>query len=715
LPVFDADPSICYAPLRKMDSALTETSDAHRENAGYQAAVPESERPTPDTRHPAPYSFQRWHWLLIPLLAFIAYAPALVVGFHSDDWQLLDRAMVAGIDPGTFLPNPYWPSYRPVGALITWQIGWQLFGANPLPYHLLSLLLHAATALALGLWAATVTRREWLGWLAGAIFAVFPLHLEALAWTAAQWDIWAALFGTLSLWTFALWWSRQSAERHPTLTPQSSALSPRIALYLLSVFLFTLGLFSKESLLTFLPMLAISAWLVKSPARGRDWLRLGLWLLPFVGVLLLNVGIRFAVLGRLGGYVETRADIGNFLWTNFAAHIRLLLSPLAELTLGGIASQVAGAIASILLLAGLIFFGREQRRFLVGTLAWTVLAIVPVLNLVPNPLDLQQNRLLYLPAAGFCAFVAALLYEAIKAAGKWRPFALVATALLFILGVVTSWAQITPWHTATAISEDVGNKLHSLIPPRPDSPQPATWYVENVPDTYRGAYLFRVGLGPMRHLRDGDLTVVESVPSAQSVDFASATGDAFAIRFGYDPFARRYRVAYAAGVTGESPPPSTGQLGTSPVLWDFQNCDSQTLSAWQTANAQLECEPGNGLQVSPTNTDPQLVTTLDYPVDSGTVSFVRLRVMASYGPSPSIEPLISEWFWRGEGTSFSGDNRRSIPIRIDSKPYVYWTYIPATDIGPTLTGLRFDPINAQVPASIAWIALDSVPMGSPAP
>ena len=52
--------------------------------------------------------------------------------------------------------------YRPVGGLLTWQLGWLLWGAHPLPYHALGLLIHAASALFLGLWLATVT--AWRSW-----------------------------------------------------------------------------------------------------------------------------------------------------------------------------------------------------------------------------------------------------------------------------------------------------------------------------------------------------------------------------------------------------------------------------------------------------------------------------------------------------------------------------------------------------------------------
>ncbi len=72
--------------------------------------------------------------------------------------------------------------------------------------------------------------------------------------------------------------------------------------YVISLICYTVGLFTKESLLTWLPLLALSAWLVTPRMQRPDWRRLGLALLPFCGVLALNLGLRFAAWGSIGGY-----------------------------------------------------------------------------------------------------------------------------------------------------------------------------------------------------------------------------------------------------------------------------------------------------------------------------------------------------------------------------------------------------------------------------
>src|SRR4051812_45642148 len=153
-------------------------------------------------------TFRRWYWALLPLLAIVAYVTVLRVGFQSDDFILLYERRINGFDPSALLPQPYpyWRFYRPVGWFLTWDLNWLLWGYNALPFHLMGLLLHGAAALLLGLWVAELSSRKALGWLAGALFAVFPLHIETVGWIASQWDIWAACFAFLSLLLFTRWW-----------------------------------------------------------------------------------------------------------------------------------------------------------------------------------------------------------------------------------------------------------------------------------------------------------------------------------------------------------------------------------------------------------------------------------------------------------------------------------------------------------------------------
>src|SRR4051812_21108601 len=305
-----------------------------------------------NVRRPAVVQASRWkswYWLAIPLLAALAYLRVLGVGFLSDDYVLLYQAQQSGIDPQIFIPQPHWFLYRPLGMMLVWQLGWQLWGFNALPFHIESLLLHAGISLLVGLWTANVVGNRSLGWLAGALFAVFPLHLEAVAWIAAQWDLLAAFLSLLSLWFFSLWWC--AAEEH------------RPIFYWISVICYGMAIFTKESTLTLLPVFGVSAWLFDTRHAKRGLRKLALSLLPFVAFLGVNITLRLLYWGHLGGYGRDPMNYPTLfpvIWDQLITYVKLLLSPLNCTIFGPVTTQLVGILASLLILLGLIVYGRLQ-------------------------------------------------------------------------------------------------------------------------------------------------------------------------------------------------------------------------------------------------------------------------------------------------------------------------------------------------------------------
>lgn len=148
--------------------------------------------------------------LLLVALVFVVYRPALSGGFiWDDDLYLTDNPLIAAVDG----LRDFWFStkaidYYPLSSSVLW-LEWRLWGVHAPPYHAVNVAIHALNAL---LVVALLRRLRVPGaWLAGAVFAVHPVAVEAAAWIAQMKSLLALLFSLASILAFL----RAEEERRP--------------------------------------------------------------------------------------------------------------------------------------------------------------------------------------------------------------------------------------------------------------------------------------------------------------------------------------------------------------------------------------------------------------------------------------------------------------------------------------------------------------------
>ena len=123
------------------------------------------------------------------ILAFVAYQPVWHAGFIWDDPDHLTD------NPAVAAPNGLkmiWSSlaisrYYPL-TLTTFWIQRRFWGLNPMPYHLVNVLLHAINGVLLFL----VLRRLKIpaAWVAAMLWVLHPVNVESVAWITELKNIW---------------------------------------------------------------------------------------------------------------------------------------------------------------------------------------------------------------------------------------------------------------------------------------------------------------------------------------------------------------------------------------------------------------------------------------------------------------------------------------------------------------------------------------------
>ena len=346
-------------------------------------------------------------YLTVAACAVVVYAGALGNTWAWDDLPIIyTNAFVhAASTLWRAFAASYWPPelggglYRPL-PIASYALDWQL--GSVAWFHAVNLVWHAAASMAVALLA-----RRWSGdsaaLAAGLIFAVHPVHVEAVATIVGRAEIMAALFALLAVYAAlerdSLGWS----------------LVASVA-----------ALLSKENGAV-VPALIAWGWIVglgRRPARRRVAAYVVAW--AVIGAV--YAAVRHAVLAPYAGIFTWAAQfIGatplERQWTAvaaFADFARLLLFPLHlrvdyspdERTLvpSPFDARFALGLACLAAGAGLIALAwRRGRRVEAFGLGWIGIALVPVANLVFPVGVLVAERTLYLPSAGLAIAVGAAL------------------------------------------------------------------------------------------------------------------------------------------------------------------------------------------------------------------------------------------------------------------------------------------------------------------
>lgn len=285
----------------------------------------------PVEHHP----LRRFRGMIVVIgLCAVAYANSLGNGFVYDDVAIiLDNPAVAESLDGHAVPwyeawrRPYWPEtntrshidvlYRPfVVQTYAWDM--RLLGPSGWWFHLVNVALHAAAAVALLRVARQLTNSATCGFVAGCLFAVHPIHTEAVAGIVGRAEI-LTLLGVLGT----------------LIATDRLLLARRVwaigALGLAAAVFAAVAVFSKESGAGVIPTTVAYAWWRRRHSAGspRVWRRclplMVVMVAMFAAYLVMRYqvcGGRLRITGQMGGTGNVLREITG--WPRWITWVSIL-------------------------------------------------------------------------------------------------------------------------------------------------------------------------------------------------------------------------------------------------------------------------------------------------------------------------------------------------------------------------------------------------------
>ncbi|MAG08142.1 hypothetical protein CMO89_01610 [Candidatus Woesearchaeota archaeon] len=285
--------------------------------------------------------------------------------------------------------------YRPMRTVF-YAVSYALWKENPFGYHVNSVLIHIITSILVYLIILRISAKPKLSFLAALLFAVHPIHIEAVTFITANFDMLGVIFYLLAFLYYL------KAENN------------RFYFYIISVLFFLLGVFSNEFVVTLPLVLVCYDLLYKNLKKPTFFLKMKYYI-PYFIIAIGFLFIRFRLRGVFARVESYQASYFGKLFTMpqvIIRYIQLLFTPINLSVDHGVSIALLPGIIFfsfiLLLVIGFAFMLRKKSKLASFSIFWFFITLLPVMNIVPIQ-RMMAEVYLYLPSIGFCIFFAWLI------------------------------------------------------------------------------------------------------------------------------------------------------------------------------------------------------------------------------------------------------------------------------------------------------------------
>lgn len=245
----------------------------------------------------------KYLYFFIPLFGVLFYYPSFFYGFSQDDFIHINASRVSSVSGFLNFFNPFYQFpdiffFRPLATQVYFFINESLFGSNPIPFRIESLLLHTANGIIFYLLILKFWQNKNIALISAVLYEISAIHFLSLFYISSFQQIARTFFILLSILLFII-----ASEKRSKKIFLGSSLS------------FAAALLSKETGII-LPLLLPLIEVFRSKQNFLTVLKKNLpFIIPFFLVAIFYLLIRslgFQSIFNQGSY-ELSFSLGNFV------------------------------------------------------------------------------------------------------------------------------------------------------------------------------------------------------------------------------------------------------------------------------------------------------------------------------------------------------------------------------------------------------------------
>lgn len=413
-----------------------------------------------------------YYYLIIIVITYLVYSNSISGEFVFDDESVIvnnPSIQSLGNIPKYFTADEGFHKvigryYRPVVSS-SYAVDYSVWGLNPYGFHITNVIIHIISCLLLfKIFIVLFWRykyRNLFSLFAALIFAVHPIHTEAVAWISGRTDSMVTMFFLAS---FLFYIEFTKEQRHVNETNTIESITDKNYLYLaLSLVFYTFGLLTKEMIVTMPVIILLYDFIYRKKPITYFKKNILIYSL-FGGITLVYLILRYMVLKD----IPERENYLYFLNKDFVVtfgtmlktipvYFRLLFAPFGLIyhyngvildakTL--IDPEVVFTFLFIVLLIFLSIYYYKKDSIISFCILFFFVTLLPVMNIFPT-MNLMAERFLYLTSF---ALVLLICHIALLGSAK-RDFTIL-TVGLFVIVCAFSYLTIernTDWQNNNSL------------------------------------------------------------------------------------------------------------------------------------------------------------------------------------------------------------------------------------------------------------------------